>query len=231
MNSKIDRGMKKYYYLYETKNLINGKFYIGVRGTNKDPESDDYMGSGTLIKKAIKKYGKINFSKSIIELFQTPEEMIQREREIVNLEFVKRKDTYNLEIGGSGGKIWTDDMKNSMSQTKKGSVPWNKGKKNIYSAESCNKISNSLKGKLTGDKNPMFGIDPRILMSEENVKQMNEKISKSLTGKVRSDESKRKYSEAASKRKWIVHISGQISHLKENDERMKSGEWKLGKKW
>jgi hypothetical protein len=40
------------WYIYETKNLINGKTYIGQRKcpTNKTPETDtDYMGSGFML--------------------------------------------------------------------------------------------------------------------------------------------------------------------------------------
>lgn len=35
---------KKYYYVYQTVNLINGKTYIGVHGTNN--MKDGYIGCG-----------------------------------------------------------------------------------------------------------------------------------------------------------------------------------------
>jgi hypothetical protein len=46
-----------------TTNLVNGKRYIG-RDSNNKPH---YYGSGTAIKKALKKYGKHNFKKEILE--------------------------------------------------------------------------------------------------------------------------------------------------------------------
>lgn len=47
-----------YIYLYKITNLINNKEYIGIHSSNS--LSDNYYGSGTLIRNAIKKYGKIN---------------------------------------------------------------------------------------------------------------------------------------------------------------------------
>jgi hypothetical protein len=89
------------YYLYEIKNNINGKIYIGVhQSTNID---DGYMGSGLAIKAAIDKYGIENFVKTILEYFLTDTEMYTREKEFVNEDFLKRKDVYNLTLGGHGG--------------------------------------------------------------------------------------------------------------------------------
>lgn len=58
------------YYIYEIKNLVNGKTYIGQRKCPEDKTSEtdiNYMGSGELIRKAIKKYGINNFSKIILD--------------------------------------------------------------------------------------------------------------------------------------------------------------------
>lgn len=89
------------YYLYEIKNTMNNKIYVGVHQT-KDI-NDGYMGSGTVINKAYEKYGKDMFVKTILEYFDTRDDMIQREKEIVNDEFLLREDTYNVRRGGTGG--------------------------------------------------------------------------------------------------------------------------------
>jgi hypothetical protein len=90
----------KYFYLYKITNKINGKIYIGVHETfNLD---DGYMGSGLLIQKAIKKYGIENFDKDILDFFDNRLLMLDKEGEIVTEDFVKRKDNYNIDLGGRG---------------------------------------------------------------------------------------------------------------------------------
>jgi hypothetical protein len=87
--------------MYQTINLINGKFYTGVHST-KDLD-DGYLGSGKYLKYALNKYGKENFKREILEFFGSKSEMYYIESLIVNEEFVKRKDNYNIRIGGRGG--------------------------------------------------------------------------------------------------------------------------------
>jgi hypothetical protein len=90
-----------HYYLYEIRNNINDKIYIGVHKTKS--LEDGYMGSGLIINKSIAKHGIENFTKTILEYFETSEEMYAREKEIVDDEFLIREDVYNLRRGGFGG--------------------------------------------------------------------------------------------------------------------------------
>ncbi len=90
----------KYYTVYKTTNLINNKIYIGLHAT--DNINDGYLGSGIFLKKAIKKYGYKNFKKEILYVFDNKKDMITKEKEIVNEDFILRKDTYNMSKGGYG---------------------------------------------------------------------------------------------------------------------------------
>jgi len=90
----------KYHTVYKTTNLVNGKIYIGVHSTND--ENDSYLGSGKKIQNAIKKYGRHNFKKEILYVFDSAEEAYLTERQIVNSDFIKSNENYNVSIGGYG---------------------------------------------------------------------------------------------------------------------------------
>jgi hypothetical protein len=90
-----------FFTIYKITNLINGKFYIGKHQTEN--LNDDYMGSGKLIKNAISKYGKDNFKKDILFIFDNEDLMDKKEKEIVTEDFCENKNTYNICIGGTGG--------------------------------------------------------------------------------------------------------------------------------
>lgn len=95
------------FYIYETVNKINNKSYVGQRGCPDDetPESDDYLGSGKLLKRALKKYGKENFYKRILQLCFT-----QKELDLLEIKFIDEfrklgKAEYNIADGGQGGNL------------------------------------------------------------------------------------------------------------------------------
>jgi len=87
-----------HYIIYKITNLINGKIYIGCHKTNN--LDDGYMGSGMRLRRSIQKHGISNFKKEIVEQCSSVDEMLKRERELVNEDFLKRDDVYNMTLGG-----------------------------------------------------------------------------------------------------------------------------------
>lgn len=101
------------YIVYQTINIVNNKIYVGIHRT-KDPfKFDGYIGNGVNInypstymnpkypfQKAVKKYGTSNFRRSTLYIFDTEIEASNKEKEIVNKEFIQRSDTYNIALGG-----------------------------------------------------------------------------------------------------------------------------------
>ena len=100
-----------YYTIYKTTNKINGRFYHGAHQTND--LDDDYMGSGTYLKRAIKKYGIENFDKEILCLCETVEEMFDMESKIVKMDDPL---SYNLRTGGYGGWKCSEETRRKMSE-------------------------------------------------------------------------------------------------------------------
>ena len=90
----------KYHYFYKITNNINGRFYYGVHNTNNI--NDGYMGSGTRLHYAYKKYGIENFSKEILKYFESSDDAFQYESEIVTEDLIFNPDCYNLVKGGIG---------------------------------------------------------------------------------------------------------------------------------
>lgn len=87
------------YTVYKTTNLVNGKTYIGVHKT--DNPHDSYLGSGKALKQALKKYGKDNFIKEILHVYDCINKAYQKEKELVNESVVADPSNYNLVCGGS----------------------------------------------------------------------------------------------------------------------------------
>lgn len=100
------------YIVYQTVNKVNNKIYIGVHGTCKD-DFDGYIGCGvdifrpatylnpkTPFQCAVKKYGIKNFIRTTIKEFNNMENAYKLEEELVNENFLKREDVYNLAKGG-----------------------------------------------------------------------------------------------------------------------------------
>ena len=90
------------YEIYLTTNLINGKKYIGQHKISK--QKDYYLGSGKILRDAIKKYGHQNFKKTQIELCDTIEQANERERYWIKFyNAVNDENFYNLSEGGQEG--------------------------------------------------------------------------------------------------------------------------------
>lgn len=101
-----------FHFIYKITNTINGKFYIGRHST--DNIDDGYMGSGTAIQRAIKKYGKKNFIKEILEYTNSFDDLVLLENQYITKDLILSEDCYNMSPGGLGGTItenWDDERR------------------------------------------------------------------------------------------------------------------------
>jgi group I intron endonuclease len=66
--------------------------------------------------------------------------------------------------------IYTEETIKKISESKKGGIPWNKGKTGIYTEETIKKISESKKGKIPWNKGKTLSEETRRRMSEATKK-------------------------------------------------------------
>lgn len=92
---------KKFHFIYKTTNLLNNKFYIGMHSTAN--LADGYLGSGTRLRRSIRRHGKENFKFEILEFLSTRKELVAREKELVTKEQIEHPSCMNLKPGGEGG--------------------------------------------------------------------------------------------------------------------------------
>jgi group I intron endonuclease len=165
--------------VYITKNLINGKKYIG-KDSHNDP---NYLGSGALLLEDIKTHGKKNFKKEILE-YCTKENLGEREEYWIDyFNAVKSKNFYNIRSQTSGwynkdlnedkynyvvGKIGDGNRGKTLTQETKDKISNNK--------ERSEKLRQANKGK---PKPEGFG----------------ETIRQKATGRIYTDEHKQKISD------------------------------------
>ena len=103
------KNRHKFHFIYKTSNLLNNKFYIGMHSTENI--EDGYIGSGTILWHAIKKYGKSNFITEIIEYLPNREDLKDREKEIINEDLLKDPNCMNIQKGGGGWFQLTSEEK------------------------------------------------------------------------------------------------------------------------
>lgn len=157
------------HFVYKTTNDLNGDYYYGVHSTYD--MNDGYIGSGLRLKNAINKYGKSNFTRTIVQYFENRDDALIYEHKILTPDVLADPHCYNIAEGGYGGntiagltseqyKMFCDKAKeshntkeyrDSMSEIKK--QHWKRGDyqdcwKNrnvVYSQEKRDKISEQKK--------------------------------------------------------------------------------------
>lgn len=195
-----------YYYVYKITNLVNGKFYIGKR-KSACPESDTYMGSGKLITAAIKKYGRNNFVKVVIEIFDNNNAAANLEKKLVTNNFIKSNECYNMHEGGHGGFKHINELpieervniKAFRNKLKAGEISVGGNRSMFFTSESLNKIKE-------GSKRGNIALKTRSIEEKQITAY---KISEKVSGKGNSQYGKRSFTnlETGSTKKFIPEFA------------------------
>lgn len=161
-------------YIYLTKNLINGRMYIGKH--HSAIYDSNYYGSGKILQQAIERYGKENFTNEILFEANTVEELNLKEIQFISEYRKKYKEKmYNIANGGDGG----DTFSHQPEEFKKDFI----SKMTLINKERCN--TEEFKTKLSKATSERYK-DPK-----ERDKQ-SQKIKKSWSDeKLRQEQSER----------------------------------------
>ena len=205
-------------YIYLTRNKINDKIYVG-KTARKSAESSDYFGSGMAISNAIKKYGRENFTKIILEDDINDNNLLSQ----LEIYWIALFDAtnfnigYNITIGGEGvtGLVFTPESRAKMSEAKKGKT---NAKGHVVSPETRAILSKASKGRVhtpeeitkmsEAHKGRTHTIEARIRMSEAQkgrvfTPEHKAKIGKAHKGKRLSERVKRTISNTLKGRRDI----------------------------
>lgn len=203
--------MQSYGYIYMTTNSINNIGYIGqCRGAFKK----NYRGSGTILLRAIRKYGKDKFSTEPIEWCDSRDELNQAEIDHIAILRAFGAELYNLHPGGVGncgmtldgierirlaqtGRRHSPESRLKMSLAKKGKPghPLSEEAKMAISLKNTGMVRNDeAKAKMRAAK---LGKPGHPLSADHKAKLLA-----SVTGKVHTEETKLKFSLAKKGKPW-----------------------------
>ena len=181
----------KQYYIYLTTNNINGMKYIGQHYGELD---DQYLGSGTILKRAIAKYGKENFTKSILFVSKDREENDIKEKEFIALYNATTNPLfYNIHEGGTGGNTTAGYIEEQKQALRLKISEATKGEKNGMYGKQHSEISKELMSYIAE-----YERDNSYYRTEEFREKMSfltKGEKNGMYGKRHSEESKKKMSE------------------------------------
>lgn len=168
-----------YGFVYITTNNLNGRMYVGQKKIDDWGVWKNYLGSGKALKQSVKKYGKENFSREILDFAYSPEELNTMEiKYILDLNCVSDPRYYNLVEGGGTvtGMIHSDVTREKLRVRMLGENNYFYGKHfhgesnpfygKRHSQGSRLKMSNSRKGK------PSWSKGKTGIHSEESLEKM-----------------------------------------------------------
>ena len=188
-------------YTYEIRNK-KGNRYIGVRSVGCNPSDDPYMGSCKLLKEAIAIEGIDNFTKIILQDFNTREEAVQHETELHDKFDVARNPMFYNQARQTStgfdrsGTKHTEEHKRKLSEAMKGKPKSEEHKRKLSEANKSSLIPPNRKG---------------VKLTEEHKQKISElkKGNSYHKGKKHTEEAKKRISQSL-KLRW--------KRLKENSK-------------
>jgi group I intron endonuclease len=222
------------YTIYKATNTINGKVYVGFDSKWPKRQKEHttlFMHYNTVFSKAIEKYGAEAFSWEIIYQSKEKEHTLSEMETFFIKKFnshIDNKMGYNMTYGGEGSlgckrsedqkkkmsekhknRVFSEEWKRKISESKKGQKSWNKDKKiGPMSEDQKHKISKALVGNQYA-KGMTHSEETKLKMSQSN-KGKNK-------GKKRTAEQRKIISES---KKGNIPWNKGVTHSKETSKKI-----------
>lgn len=197
-------------YIYKTTNIVNNKVYIGKSEKSFNP---NYLGSGILLNRAIKKYSRASFTLEIIETCDTIDKLNEREKYWISF-YLKQGASYNLAEGGTGGnttRYYSNDQKDVFKKNLSKALLGRKVKQSTR-----DKLSRSNKGKFYGDKLVLSNSLKKVWQDPTSIFnsiEYRKKLSNSLIGRIVSEDTRNKISKANSGKNNGMSIKIKVDNI------------------
>jgi len=212
----IENGLDKlaYGFIYITTNLINEKKYIGQKIFDDygNGRWRKYLGSGKYYKRAESLYGKDNFSRIIVAIAYSKEELNELEMIFIKkYNAVKNINFYNITEGGGGMSGYrlseetiqkirkknlnmSKETKDKMSKSAKGKIVSEETKQRMSASHFGNKHSKDTIQKMKKPKTEEHKLKVGLaLRGRKRTEEHNRKLSIALKGKKHSLETIEKF--------------------------------------
>lgn len=204
--------------IYKTTNLVNGKQYIG-----KDKHNNpNYLGSGTILRLAIRKHGKNNFKKEILEVCSSNEELIEREEYWLNFYNAGGNDMfYNMHNHSRGGRVPSNKTRQKTSAALLGKKKSEEHRKKISAGRRGIVFSNETRKKMSVSHiGKTASTETREKMSNARLGELNHWYGKTFTDEHRKKLSQSHIGNSSNFRGYVVCVDG-----------IHRGEIKTSKEW
>jgi len=95
----MEVDLSRYGYIYRTTNLVNGKSYVGKHRVASKEKWFNYLGSGTALTRAVRKYCRESFGKELLAYADSESELDLLEAKLINREVLLNSfGVYNILI-------------------------------------------------------------------------------------------------------------------------------------
>lgn len=220
---------RKYHYIYKITRF-DGKYYIGMHST--DDLDDGYFGSGSRLFHSVRYYGKDKHNKEILEMCNSRQEAIEKEKLLVNEETLKDPLCLNLTVGGAYISRAPEDPSSS-ERRRQALIDFYNSENGAKAKQKLSELHKDRKATAEAKLNMSVAAKKRMQRMQEDGswEEVKKKNAMRHVGKVQSPETRVKRGVAIRKRKELFGPRKFSEEARKNISLSLIGSARNAKKW